>query len=342
MKFNAVLFLDDIDSLCATDSDLADPSVTSAVANALRTLLNLHAVGESGVAVVASCCDSSAVSPDILCMRLFSKILKLQQPSRSVRTDILMQVLQDHGTTVPDRISSESDAASSEFDLLDPAVNATEGCSAGDVCLLGLRLVVAARQHAQSALLDASESTLVPSLVTQCVASFAPSSSRHLNLKSSEFSFSDVGAMMAVKSRLQRALMIPLKFPRIFDLCKTRARSGALLFGPAGCGKTLIAAACAGECKVNFISVSGPELLNKYIGASERGVRNVFRDAEAAKPCVLFFDEFESICPRRGADHTGVTDRVVNQVRVSCFNIQCLRIASHLFIIYFLGKKKNN
>jgi peroxin-1 len=87
-----------------------------------------------------------------------------------------------------------------------------------------------------------------------------------------------------------------------------------LLYGFPGCGKTLLASAVAKECGLNFISVKGPEILNKYIGASEKSVRDLFERAQAARPCVLFFDEFDSIAPKRGHDSTGVTDRVVNQM----------------------------
>jgi peroxin-1 len=110
-------------------------------------------------------------------------------------------------------------------------------------------------------------------------------------------------------------------------------RGRILLYGYPGCGKTLLASAAAKECGLNFISIKGPELLNKYIGASEKSVRDIFERASAAKPCVLFFDEFDSIAPKRsetalaplptvgsdaafsrGHDSTGVTDRVVNQL----------------------------
>lgn len=86
------------------------------------------------------------------------------------------------------------------------------------------------------------------------------------------------------------------------------------MYGFPGCGKTLLASAVAKECGLNFISVKGPEILNKYIGASEKSVRDLFERAQAARPCVLFFDEFDSIAPKRGHDSTGVTDRVVNQM----------------------------
>ncbi|KAM9925546.1 hypothetical protein OXX80_010876, partial [Metschnikowia pulcherrima] len=104
------------------------------------------------------------------------------------------------------------------------------------------------------------------------------------------------------------------KYAPIFANCPLRLRSGLLLFGYPGCGKTMLASAIAGQCGLNFISVKGPEILNKYIGASEQAVRELFERAQSAKPCILFFDEFDSIAPKRGHDSTGVTDRVVNQM----------------------------
>lgn len=85
------------------------------------------------------------------------------------------------------------------------------------------------------------------------------------------------------------------------------------MYGPSGCGKTMIAAGASVNLKMNFLSVKGPELLNKYIGASEQAVRDIFEKASAQTPCIIFFDEFDSIVPRRNSGSTGVTDRVVNQ-----------------------------
>ena len=98
---------------------------------------------------------------------------------------------------------------------------------------------------------------------------------------------------------LRETLEWPTKYAQIFADCPLRLRSGLLLYGYPGCGKTLLASAVAKECGLNFISVKGPEILNKYIGASEKSVRDLFERASAAKPCVLFFDEFESIAPKR-------------------------------------------
>ncbi|EHK40899.1 hypothetical protein TRIATDRAFT_227068 [Trichoderma atroviride IMI 206040] len=143
---------------------------------------------------------------------------------------------------------------------------------------------------------------------------FTPASLRNVSLQSSTTTFKSIGGLMETRQVLLETLQYPTKYAPIFSQCPLRLRSGLLLYGFPGCGKTLLASAVAGECGLNFISVKGPEILNKYIGASEKSVRDLFDRASAAKPCVLFFDEFDSIAPKRGHDSTGVTDRVVNQL----------------------------
>jgi peroxin-1 len=108
-------------------------------------------------------------------------------------------------------------------------------------------------------------------------------------------------------------LTLSIRYGKLFAAVPLKLRSGLLLYGPPGSGKTLLASGVAAECGLRVVSVKGPELLNKYIGASEQAVRDVFARAAAAAPCVLFFDEFESVAPARGGDSNGVTDRVVNQ-----------------------------
>ena len=121
-----------------------------------------------------------------------------------------------------------------------------------------------------------------------------------------------VGGLKRAKEALVEALSLPSRHPAVFQNAPLRLRTGALLYGPPGCGKTLLARAAAEECGARLVAVKGPELLNKYIGQSEAGVRAAFTRAASAKPCALFFDEFDAIAPRRGHDTTGVTDRVVN------------------------------
>ncbi|XP_058831801.1 peroxisomal ATPase PEX1 [Topomyia yanbarensis] len=123
----------------------------------------------------------------------------------------------------------------------------------------------------------------------------------------------------------QEVLMWPSKFPKIFENSPLRNQAGILLFGPPGTGKTYLVAKLAKTWNLRMISVKGPELLAKYIGQSEENVRNLFDRARSAKPCVLFFDEFDSLAPRRGHDSTGVTDRVVNQLLTELDGVEGLK-----------------
>jgi peroxin-1 len=156
--------------------------------------------------------------------------------------------------------------------------------------------------------------SLGPDDFAKAVEGFTPASLRNVTLQSSTTTFDSIGGLTETRRVLLETLQYPTKYAPIFAQCPLRLRSGLLLYGYPGCGKTLLASAVAGECGLNFISVKGPEILNKYIGASEKSVRDLFERAQAAKPCVLFFDEFDSIAPKRGHDSTGVTDRVVNQL----------------------------
>jgi peroxin-1 len=137
-------------------------------------------------------------------------------------------------------------------------------------------------------------------------------------------SWRDIGGLRDAKRTLQRTLEWPGQQRHLFAQCPIRLRTGVLLYGPSGCGKTNLARAVAARCKLALLSVKGPELLNKYIGASEQAVRDLFERAAGMAPCVLFFDEFESLAPRRGADNTGVTDRVVNQFLTQLDGVETL------------------
>ncbi|KAJ1417420.1 P-loop containing nucleoside triphosphate hydrolase protein, partial [Ochromonadaceae sp. CCMP2298] len=124
-----------------------------------------------------------------------------------------------------------------------------------------------------------------------------------------------VAGYVDVKRLIAETVRTPLIYARLFKKCPVRLPRALLLYGPPGCGKTLIARAAGAEFGSAFMAVRGPELLNKYIGASEKAVRDLFSRAKGCgRPALLFFDEFESLAPRRGKDNTGVTDRVVNQL----------------------------
>ncbi|XP_045499556.1 nuclear valosin-containing protein-like [Colias croceus] len=129
-----------------------------------------------------------------------------------------------------------------------------------------------------------------------------------------DVTWDDVGSLSQVRKDLQLAVLAPVKYPELMKKLGLAAPSGVLLCGPPGCGKTLLAKAVANEAGVNFISVKGPELLNMYVGESERAVRTCFRRARNSAPCVIFFDEFDALCPRRSSQDNNGAARVVNQL----------------------------
>ena len=146
-----------------------------------------------------------------------------------------------------------------------------------------------------------------------------------------ELTWGSIGGLDLIKSNLIQTLIWPLKYKNLYAKFLMKQSSGVLLYGPSGCGKTLIASALANESKFNFLSVKGPEILSKYIGNSEQNVRDLFQKAQRAKPCIIFFDEFDSLAPKRGHDSTGVTDRVVNQLLTQLDGIE------HLDEVYLLA-----
>ena len=126
--------------------------------------------------------------------------------------------------------------------------------------------------------------------------------------------YNDIGGLKKAKETLKEMLIWPAIYSELFSKCPLDPPSGILLFGMPGTAKTTLAISVAYESKINFISIKGPELLSKYVGNSEANIRNVFVEADSRKPCLIFFDELDSLAPKRGHDNTGVTDRVVNQL----------------------------
>jgi peroxin-6 len=144
----------------------------------------------------------------------------------------------------------------------------------------------------------------------------------------------DVGGLASVKNDILDTIQLPLQHPELFA-SGMKQRSGILLYGPPGTGKTLLAKAVATSCSLNFFSVKGPELLNMYIGESEANVRRIFQRAREAKPCCVFFDELDSVAPKRGnqGDSGGVMDRIVSQLLAELDGMAEGSGASDVFVI---------
>ncbi|KAM9803740.1 nuclear valosin-containing protein-like [Neosynchiropus ocellatus] len=146
------------------------------------------------------------------------------------------------------------------------------------------------------------------------LSSVQPSAKREGFATVPDVTWNDIGALQDVREELTMAILAPVRSPEQFKALGLSAPSGVLLAGPPGCGKTLLAKAVANESGLNFISVKGPELLNMYVGESERAVRQVFQRGRNSAPCVIFFDEIDALCPRRSGHESGASVRVVNQL----------------------------
>ena len=149
---------------------------------------------------------------------------------------------------------------------------------------------------------------------TEALNKVEPSAMREVLIKKPNVKWSDIGGLDNAKRDLQEMVELPLKEPTLFKEAGILAPKGILLTGPPGTGKTLLAKAVATESDANFISVKGPELVSKWVGESEKAVREVFKKAKQVAPCVIFFDEFDSIASTRGMSTNNANDKIVNQL----------------------------
>ncbi|XP_017279993.1 peroxisome biogenesis factor 1 isoform X2 [Kryptolebias marmoratus] len=238
--------------------------------------------------------------------------VNIQPPDQAQRAEILHHLIL--------RWSSLCEETVRTLDLRAVAKE-TEGYTAQDLALLVERAV-----HANASRTAPPSACLSWRDFVQALSGFTPPSLWGVDLHTpTGVGLERVGGLREVRQQLMDTVLLPAKYPILFSHLPIRHRSGVLLYGAPGTGKTLLIRAVAKDSAMNFISIKGPELLSKYIGASEQGVRDVFRRAQAVKPCILFFDEFDSLAPRRGHDSTGVTDRVVNQLLTELDGVEGLQ-----------------
>lgn len=344
---NAVVILDDLDKLCPVETELQvgnENGRSRHVSESIVSIVRQYCSIDSGVVLLATAQGKEALNNVIVGGHIVREMVSLKAPNKDGRRKVLEKLAfkdakpqtapQINGHAFPPSPSNsrpstshrsqpsngsvQHDAADeygfvvdSSIDFLDLA-GQTDGYMPGDLVLLTSR----ARNESLIRSVTSSSHTVTLTLddYSAAIKGFTPASLRNVTLQSSTTKWDSIGGLTATRQTLLETLQYPTTYAPIFAQCPLRLRSGLLLYGFPGCGKTLLASAVAGECGLNFISVKGPEILNKYIGASEKSVRDLFERAEAARPCVLFFDEFDSIAPKRGHDSTGVTDRVVNQL----------------------------
>ncbi len=343
----ALVVMDDMDKLCPAETELQtqDNGRSHQISELLCNMGRQYCGFRNKVTILATSHGQESLNSLLVGANLFKEIVTLKAPDKDQRRRLLQALVgvlheqqptmngvksqtPDHnaadqaawmdGSESPSTSSSanEHPATIPQLDLLDIG-RQTDGYMPADLSLLVSR----AKSEALIRLVSLNKgSTQTPSLdllntdFQSAIKGFTPASLRSITLHSSTTTFSSIGGLHTTRRILLETLQYPTLYAPIFAQCPLRLRSGILLYGYPGCGKTLLASAIAAECNLNFISVKGPEILNKYIGASEKSVRDLFERAESARPCVLFFDEFDSIAPKRGHDSTGVTDRVVNQL----------------------------
>ncbi|XP_069371970.1 peroxisomal ATPase PEX1 isoform X1 [Paralichthys olivaceus] len=318
----SVVLLDDLDQVTGAPTSPEHEQGPEAlmqqhIAQSLKDVVDEVLVHSSLVCLIITSQSERSLHPSLTEVQgshFIQGFVNIQPPDQAQRAEILRHL-----------ILRKSGLSEETLQILDLGAVAkeTEGYAPQDLALLLERAVHAntvQRGHSdQGVFLSWSD-------FAQALKGFTPPSLWGVDLHiPSGTGLERVGGLREVRQQLMDTILLPAKYPILFSNLPIRHRSGILLYGAPGTGKTLLARAVAKESGMNFISIKGPELLSKYIGASEQGVRDVFQRAQAAKPCILFFDEFDSLAPRRGHDSTGVTDRVVNQLLTQLDGVEGLQ-----------------
>ena len=312
---HVLVILDDLDEL-APDMEngaSADESSQSQQVNpvaldqaklvadtARRYLEECSRTTEKSISILMTCRDIRSLHPALLNVRPFTRTIPAPELTADEREKVLWKMLRSEAVL-------EKDDSFTSLRL----GRKTDGYRPKDLSLLASRV-----KHA----LKCSGTEYLPTTFAQCIKTVLEDFTPLRQLSVTEgmgqaaANWSDIGGLFDVKDVLTSTMLNPSKYRLIYSKAKIRLPRGLLIFGSPGCGKSYLVPALAKKCGFSLITCRGPELLDRYIGASESKVRELFARATAASPAVLFFDEIDSLAPRRGSDLTGVTDRVVNQL----------------------------
>lgn len=308
-KSPSIIFIDEIDAIAPKRENVTGEVERRVVAQLLGLMDGLENRGR--VVIIGATNRPNAVDPALRRPGRFDRELEIKVPNDAGR----LEIFQIHTRNMPmdDTIK------------LQELARITHGYVGADIASLVREAGMAAlRRYLPEINLDDEEipvELLERMFVTKADFDSAfkeiiPSGIREVYIEVPSVHWSDVGGLGNVKQQLIEAVEWPLKNPEAYKRMGIDPPRGVLLYGPPGCGKTLLARAVATEAEGNFISIKGPELLSKWVGESEKAVREVFRKAKLASPCIIFFDELDSVAPRRGSVNTdsGVTERVISQL----------------------------
>lgn len=329
-KQPSIIALDDIDSFldydAKHDEDLGqDVIYKKRLVDAFCHLLKQLERQEKGyVVLIASCRSLETLERRISNPKgrqYFNEIIKIEAPNLETRVEILQNLACEHKQIRTSLDIGQYEEFARKCDSFMPS----------DLRLIFERALLCACSRS-SLEFNSDPVTLSIDDLNSSLEGYVRMNLRAISLLAkTERTFAHVGGMAKMKDSLIKTVLLPIKYPKLYKRCPLKPQNSLLLYGPPGCGKTLIAEALINQEGLNSICVRGPELLSKYIGASEAAVRDLFKKAQLARPCVIFFDEFESLVARRGADSTGVTDRIVNQFLTVLDGVESL--SKDVFII---------
>ncbi|MGI0049108.1 MAG: AAA family ATPase, partial [Nitrososphaera sp.] len=321
-KAPTIMFVDEIDSIAPKREEVMGEVERRVVSQLLSLMDGLE--GRGKVVVIAATNRPNAIDPALRRPGRFDREIEIKVPDKFGR----LEVLQIHTRNMP----------------LESEVNLTR-ISAVTHGFVGADLEYLCKEAAMKCLrrmlpeLDMEQEkipteTLEKLIITQgdfegAIKDVMPSAMREVFLESPDVNWSDIGGLESVKRELQEAVQWPMKYPELYTKIGHTVPKGILIHGPSGTGKTLLAKAVASESEANFISIKGPELLSKWVGESERGIREVFKRARQASPCVIFFDEVDALAPMRGGigeggGSSGISDKVVSQILTEMDGISSL------------------
>ncbi|MCQ4350385.1 MAG: CDC48 family AAA ATPase [Sulfolobales archaeon] len=314
----AIIFIDEIDAIAPKRDEVIGEVERRVVAQLLTLMDGLESRGN--IIVIAATNRPNAVDPALRRPGRFDREIEIPLPDKQGR----LEILQIHTRNMP---------LAKDVNLVKLA-EMTHGYTGADLAAL-------VREAAMNALrrylpkIDLNQERIPPEILDEMVVTFddfmkafkeiVPSGLREIYVEVPEVRWTDIGGLEDVKEELREIVEYPLKYRDAYEALGIEVPKGVLLFGPPGTGKTLLAKAVATESGANFIAVRGPEVLSKWVGESEKAIREIFRKARQAAPTVVFFDEIDAVAPARGIGiDTGVTERIVNQLLAEMDGIEKL------------------
>lgn len=321
----AIIFIDEIDSIAPKREEVSGEVERRVVAQLLSLMDGMSSRGK--VVVIGATNRINAIDPALRRPGRFDREIEIGVPDREGR----LEILQIHTRGMP--LEKDVD--------LEIIANMSHGFVGADLQAVakeaGIRALRKVLPEIDLTTENIPSEILKKIVVTMddflsVIKEIEPSALREVFVEIPDVKWDDIGGLADVKQELQEAVEWPLKYQELFLHSDATPPKGILLYGPPGTGKTLMAKAAAHESEANFISIKGPELLSKWVGESEKGVREVFRKARQAAPCIVFFDEIDAIAPNRGGmgSDSHVTERVISQLLTE---LDGLEVLSNVIII---------